>query len=135
MEMVYNGDIGNIDVEQIDHVDLLRDASSTSLYGIGAGNGVIAITTRGTALTAEPVETGKNIVREHGWILYRNAVVEDVFDQLATQYHWQVQYAEKELKIFYCGVLPQSISGNTMIKILNAAGVACTLEHDVVTVR
>ncbi|MGL5273766.1 MAG: SusC/RagA family TonB-linked outer membrane protein, partial [Phocaeicola sp.] len=43
---VYNGNIGDINPADIESMTVLKDASSTSLYGSSAGNGVILITTK-----------------------------------------------------------------------------------------
>ncbi|MEC5394508.1 SusC/RagA family TonB-linked outer membrane protein [Bergeyella sp. RCAD1439] len=43
---VYNGNIANINPDDIESFNVLKDASSTSLYGSSAANGVILITTK-----------------------------------------------------------------------------------------
>lgn len=43
---VYDGNIGDINPSDIESVSLLKDASSSALYGARAANGVIIITTR-----------------------------------------------------------------------------------------
>ncbi len=43
---VYDGNIGDINPNDIESVSLLKDASSSALYGARAGNGVIIITTK-----------------------------------------------------------------------------------------
>lgn len=42
----YSGDISNISVDDIESISLLKDASSTALYGSSGANGVILITTK-----------------------------------------------------------------------------------------
>ena len=39
-------DISNIDPNEVEHVEVLKDAASASIYGTRGGNGVILITTR-----------------------------------------------------------------------------------------
>ena len=39
-------DISNIDPREVEHVEVLKDAASASIYGTQGGNGVILITTR-----------------------------------------------------------------------------------------
>jgi TonB-linked SusC/RagA family outer membrane protein len=43
---VYDGNIANIDPEDVASVSLLKDASTAALYGSRAGNGVVMITTK-----------------------------------------------------------------------------------------
>lgn len=40
------GDFGNIDPNEIENISILKDASSTALYGIRGANGVVVVTTR-----------------------------------------------------------------------------------------
>src|SRR5690606_24963482 len=42
----YEGDINDINPNDIEEVSLLKDASASSIWGARAGNGVIVITTR-----------------------------------------------------------------------------------------
>lgn len=47
--MIYNGDLSDINPQDIDKVDVMKDASSAAIYGSRGSNGVILITTkRGT---------------------------------------------------------------------------------------
>ena len=39
-------DISNIDPREVEHVEVLKDAASASIYGTQGGNGVILITTK-----------------------------------------------------------------------------------------
>lgn len=43
---VYEGDIENINPDEVENVTILKDASATSIYGARGGNGVIVITTK-----------------------------------------------------------------------------------------
>lgn len=43
---VYNGEIADINPNDIESMSILKDAASTSLYGSSAGNGVVLITTK-----------------------------------------------------------------------------------------
>lgn len=43
---VYNGNIANISPDDIESINILKDAASTSLYGSSAANGVVMITTK-----------------------------------------------------------------------------------------
>ena len=44
--MIYEGNLSDITPEDIASVDVLKDASSSAVYGAKAANGVIAITTK-----------------------------------------------------------------------------------------
>lgn len=43
---VLTGDIRNINNSDILSIDILKDASSTAIYGVRAANGVVVITTK-----------------------------------------------------------------------------------------
>ena len=43
---IYEGDINNINPNDIDNITILKDATATSIWGSRAGNGVIVITTK-----------------------------------------------------------------------------------------
>jgi TonB-linked SusC/RagA family outer membrane protein len=44
--IIYNGDLASINPDDIASIDVLKDASSTAIYGAQAANGVMLITTR-----------------------------------------------------------------------------------------
>jgi TonB-linked SusC/RagA family outer membrane protein len=48
--VIFNGDLAEINVNDIESVDVLKDASSASIYGSRASNGVIVFTTKKGAL-------------------------------------------------------------------------------------
>lgn len=48
----YTGDISNLSTEDVDNVSILKDATSSALYGSRGANGVIIITTRKGRATA-----------------------------------------------------------------------------------
>ncbi len=43
---IYEGDINNINPNDVDNITILKDAAATSIWGARAGNGVIVITTK-----------------------------------------------------------------------------------------
>ncbi len=45
-DFIYEGDISNINPNDIESVSVLKDAAATSIYGARGGNGVIVITTK-----------------------------------------------------------------------------------------
>lgn len=44
--IIYGGDISNINVNDVENIDVLKDASAAAVYGARASNGVIIITTK-----------------------------------------------------------------------------------------
>lgn len=44
--VIFNGDIAEINVQDIESIDVLKDASAASIYGSRASNGVIMVTTK-----------------------------------------------------------------------------------------
>ncbi len=44
--VIYNGDLSDINPDDIDRMDVMKDASSSAVYGSRATNGVISITTK-----------------------------------------------------------------------------------------
>ncbi|MGB7786733.1 MAG: carboxypeptidase-like regulatory domain-containing protein, partial [Salinimicrobium sp.] len=50
----YNGNINSISADQIESMNVLKDASSTALYGSRGSNGVIVITTKKGGFDSEP---------------------------------------------------------------------------------
>ena len=53
--IIYRGSIVDINVEDVQSVDILKDASSKAIYGSQAANGVIIITTRSGKKEKKPV--------------------------------------------------------------------------------
>lgn len=51
--VIYNGDIGDINPNDIESVDILKDASSAAVYGARAANGVMLVTTK-KGITGKP---------------------------------------------------------------------------------
>ena len=54
--VIYDGDLQDINANDIEMIDVLKDASSVAVYGAKASNGVIAITTK-KGKTGKPVIT------------------------------------------------------------------------------
>lgn len=44
--IIYNGSINDINVNDVEHIDILKDASAAAVYGSRSANGVIIITTK-----------------------------------------------------------------------------------------
>ncbi|MCB0474437.1 MAG: TonB-dependent receptor [Flavobacteriaceae bacterium] len=65
----FNGNINSISQDQIESINVLKDASSTALYGSRAANGVILITTKSGRLNTAPT---LNVTSSYGFT--KNAV-------------------------------------------------------------
>ena len=55
----YEGNIENINPNEVEHITILKDAAAASIWGARAGNGVIVITTK-KARTEQPLTIGFN---------------------------------------------------------------------------
>jgi TonB-dependent starch-binding outer membrane protein SusC len=44
--IIYNGSIGNININDVESIDILKDASAAAVYGSRSANGVVIITTK-----------------------------------------------------------------------------------------
>lgn len=44
--IIYNGDISNVNISDVESVDILKDASAAAVYGSRSANGVLLITTK-----------------------------------------------------------------------------------------
>lgn len=53
--IIYNGDLANINSNDIETIDILKDASSAAVYGARSANGVVLVTTRSGKDTSKPV--------------------------------------------------------------------------------
>lgn len=64
---IYEGDIANINPNDVENITLLKDAAATSLWGARAGNGVIVISTKKAAYNQKPsisISTSRIITRK-----------------------------------------------------------------------
>jgi TonB-dependent starch-binding outer membrane protein SusC len=60
---IYEGDINNINPNDVENVTILKDASAASIWGARAGNGVIIITTKGAKFSQKvKVEFNANTI-------------------------------------------------------------------------
>lgn len=58
-DFIYEGDVNNINPNDVENVSVLKDASAASIWGARAGNGVIVITTKRGRLN-QPMRFGFN---------------------------------------------------------------------------
>jgi len=80
------GKLENIPADQIESIDVLKDAASTAIYGSRGANGVILVTTKGA-------KEGKVSVRYNMYYQYRNT--QKMYDVMDAQdfVYWQWTYA------------------------------------------
>lgn len=59
----YDGDINNINPNDIESITVLKDAAATSIYGVRGGNGVIVITTKKSKFNQKvQIEANTNLI-------------------------------------------------------------------------
>lgn len=97
--VIYNGDISDINPNDIDKLDVMKDASSAAVYGSRATNGVIAITTK-KGKSSKPVinfngslgmATAANRVKPYdkdGFIRWRSDMFKSVYSATVPQTPW-----------------------------------------------
>ena len=97
--MIYNGDLADINPDDIDKMDIMKDASSAAVYGSRATNGVIAITTK-RGLSDKPtinfsstigLATAANRVSPYdaaGFIQWRSDMFKSVFSATVPREPW-----------------------------------------------
>ena len=97
--VIYNGDLSDINPDDIDRLDVMKDASSAAVYGSRATNGVISITTK-RGLSDKPtitfnstvgISTAANRVQPYNkdsFIQWRSDMFKSVFSATVPQEPW-----------------------------------------------
>jgi TonB-linked SusC/RagA family outer membrane protein len=97
--VIYNGDISDINPNDINQLDIMKDASSAAVYGSRATNGIIAITTQ-KGQTAKPVinfsgtvgvATAANRLKPYNkdsFIKWRSDMFKSVYSATVAQQPW-----------------------------------------------
>ncbi|WP_294607335.1 SusC/RagA family TonB-linked outer membrane protein [uncultured Bacteroides sp.] len=97
--VIYNGDISDINPNDIEKLDIMKDASSAAVYGSRATNGVVAITTK-KGNSQKPVinfsgsigiSTAANRVKPYdkeGFIKWRSDMFKSVYSATVPQSPW-----------------------------------------------
>lgn len=85
----YDGDINNINPNDIENVSILKDAAAASIWGARAGNGVIVITTKKGKTDRPKVEVNSNITIQGKPDLYNVSSISsaDLVDLSKTLYN------------------------------------------------
>lgn len=96
---IYNGDLFDINPNDIERLDIMKDASSAAVYGSRATNGVVAITTK-KGLTSKPAisfsgtvgaATAANRVKpydKNSFIKWRSDLFKSVYSATVPQEPW-----------------------------------------------
>ena len=97
--VIYNGDLSDINPDDIDRMDIMKDASSAAVYGSRATNGVISITTK-KGLSEKPtinlsstvgIATQGNRLHPYdadGFIQWRSDWFKSVYSKTVPQEPW-----------------------------------------------
>ncbi|MDR1156495.1 MAG: SusC/RagA family TonB-linked outer membrane protein [Bacteroidales bacterium] len=97
--VIYGGDLSDINPNDIDRIDIMKDASSAAVYGSRATNGVVAITTK-RGLSEKPVvnisgtiglATAANRMKPYdqdGFIKWRSDMFKSVYSATVPQTPW-----------------------------------------------
>ncbi|MCZ4243539.1 SusC/RagA family TonB-linked outer membrane protein [Pedobacter punctiformis] len=96
---IYEGDINNINPNDIDNVSILKDAAAASIWGARAGNGVMVISTKKGKLN-QPLQIGFNA----------SAMVQAKPDLFAIREMSASDYIEVERKLFNSGYFDNQIA-------------------------
>lgn len=84
--------LSNIDINDIESIDVLKDASATAIYGARGSNGIIVITTKSAA-------KGKTRVDYNGFVSFdRLSKKLDMMDNAAEYVNYQYEMAELQGK-------------------------------------
>lgn len=97
---VYEGDIDNINPNDVESITLLKDAEATSIYGARGGNGVIVITTKKGKASGRT-----DIALQSNWI------VQEVPDLSAMPIMSNADYIEVEEMLFAAGHFDSDLTG------------------------
>lgn len=96
---IYEGNIENINPNDVDNVSILKDASAASIWGARAGNGVIVITTKKGKLN-QPLQIGFSA----------NLLLKSKPDLFAISEMNSTDYIDVERKLFNSGYFDSKIT-------------------------
>lgn len=134
----YEGDVNNINVNNIEDVTILKDATATSMWGVRGGNGVIVITTRKASsgqTNKALADAQEAIVLKKGMFKFNKAPIDSVMSRVAKLYNMEIVYkSATSAANNYSGALPENIVSDDMLKVLAAAGLKFKVEGKRITV-
>lgn len=96
---IYNGDISDINPNDIERLDVMKDASSAAVYGSRATNGVVSITTKKGASSKPTINFSGTVgvatkakrmkpYDENGFIKWRSDMFKSVYAATVAQTPW-----------------------------------------------
>lgn len=97
----YEGDIGNINPNDIESITILKDAAAASIWGTRAGNGVIVITTKSGRFN-QPVQVQVNsgiIIRNKPDLFYLNEISSSDYIDMEQMLFSKGFYASQETNV------------------------------------
>ncbi|MCW3091421.1 MAG: SusC/RagA family TonB-linked outer membrane protein [Ferruginibacter sp.] len=109
---IYEGDINNINPNDVDNVTVLKDAAASSIWGARAGNGVIIITSKKGRFD-QKLQVGINI----------NTIVSDKPNLHALPVMSSAEYIDVEQMLFNNGYFDAQINGSALLALTPAVEV------------
>lgn len=97
----YQGALNNINTEDIENISVLKDASSTALYGAKAANGVIIVTTK-----RGKKGTGQFSVKATQGIIYRGI---PEYDRVDAKQYYPLEWTAYRNSLAYAATNPLSL--------------------------
>lgn len=119
----YEGNINQIDRENIESVNVLKDAGATAIYGSRGGNGVIVITTKKARfMDNKLVPFPNSITEKEGFIYFRNASGYDILDHMTKHFGVKLVLKAGVPAESFTGKIPSAMPLVKMTEILKAVG-------------
>jgi TonB-linked SusC/RagA family outer membrane protein len=103
----YQGELNNINAEDIENISVLKDASSTALYGAKAANGVIIVTTK-----RGKKGTGQFSVKATQGIISRGI---PEYDRVNAYQYYPLEWAAYRNSLAYAATNPLSLSDASVL--------------------
>ncbi|MGY8944784.1 MAG: TonB-dependent receptor plug domain-containing protein, partial [Flavobacteriales bacterium] len=109
----FNGNLNNIAQEQVESISVLKDASSTSLYGSRGANGVIIITTKsGTKRSKTQLTISSNYGVSNNASALHNLINIDDF----TKYAWE---SSRNSEQYVQGLTPSAAGSKASLNLIS----------------
>lgn len=94
--IIYTGSLSDLNPNDIESIDVLKDPSSMAIFGAQAANGVILITTKGGSVSEKPVFNYTGSFTTQTPTNSLTLMNRDEFLQKAFDVDWEVSYQEPE---------------------------------------
>lgn len=127
--------VNTLDPKMVQSITVLKDASTTAMYGSRGGNGVISITTRRGSDTEHYDDgTGSITKNKDGSVQLNNVHIKLLMNQLTLWYNVQVIYQSKSPEGYYSGRLSNDIPLSELLYILESAGIKLKREGNFIKI-